>query len=70
MFLAWLPGLPSCSPKSNSSFWATKFARNRAKDARIFQQLINEGIQVVRFWEHELRVDLNTCISQVLSLIK
>jgi DNA mismatch endonuclease (patch repair protein) len=28
-------------PKSNSSFWAAKFARNRAKDARITQQLAN-----------------------------
>jgi DNA mismatch endonuclease Vsr len=54
-----------CVPKSNTAFWSTKFARNRAKDARITEQLSSGGIKVVRFWEHELRDDLKGCVSRL-----
>jgi DNA mismatch endonuclease (patch repair protein) len=52
-------------PKSNSSFWAQKIQRNRQRDRRIQHVLAAKGIQVLRFWEHQLAEELDACVSRV-----
>lgn len=42
-------------PKSNVKFWADKIARNRARDARVRQQLLAQGWNVLTIWECQLR---------------
>jgi len=39
--------------RTNSSFWAEKVARNRARDADTNERLASQGWTVLRFWEHE-----------------
>ena len=40
-------------PRTNSSYWAEKFARNQARDRDTDRQLLEAGWNVVRVWEHE-----------------
>jgi DNA mismatch endonuclease, patch repair protein len=40
-------------PRTNSVYWREKIARNRARDARVNDELASDGWGVLRFWEHE-----------------
>jgi DNA mismatch endonuclease (patch repair protein) len=40
-------------PASNSAWWQTKLAANRARDADTTEHLEDLGWAVVRVWEHE-----------------
>lgn len=44
-------------PKSNTEFWEAKFARNKARDKRVTEQLEAEGWHVIVIWECELKKD-------------
>lgn len=46
--------LHATQPKSNSDFWQTKLARNRARDRFVTRTLRTHGWKVLRIWEHEL----------------
>ena len=46
--------LHATQPKSNSAFWDTKLARNRARDRFVTCALRAQGWKVLRIWEHEL----------------
>ena len=52
-------GCPRCyrRPKSNRKFWDAKITRNRTRDRRVKSVLRNEGWQVLRFWEHDLKTN-------------
>jgi DNA mismatch endonuclease, patch repair protein len=52
-------------PKTNSEFWAVKIDRNRRRHRKIATLLAKLGIRTVRFWEHQLRVDLPKCVSRI-----
>ncbi len=42
-------------PKSNADYWGPKIARNASRDAASRRQLRELGLEVWRFWEHDLR---------------
>ena len=49
---------PWCSlptPKTNVGFWEEKFARNRARDQRNYDDLVSEGWKVLVTWECRLK---------------
>lgn len=50
-------GCPSCGhvPKTNGPFWAAKIRRNQERDGKNNRELISEGIEVIRIWEHSLK---------------
>ena len=54
-------------PKTNPGFWKTKLKRNRMRDRRHTRMLKEQGIVVIRFWEHELRESLTSCVEKVLA---
>lgn len=60
-------GCPKCGhvPKTNADFWAAKIQRNRDRDRATSEQLAQDGYQVLRFWEHELREDLAACVERI-----
>ncbi|WP_419857332.1 very short patch repair endonuclease [Candidatus Palauibacter irciniicola] len=62
-------GCPDCGhvPKTRSEFWRAKIDRNRERDQRNDAMLGKTGIQVIRFWEHELASDLGACVARVAS---
>ena len=39
-------------PRANSTYWATKLARNVERDKRVSRALEDNGWRVVRIWEH------------------
>ena len=41
-------------PRRNREFWEEKFAQNRARDARVAEQLRERGYTVVTIWECEV----------------
>jgi DNA mismatch endonuclease (patch repair protein) len=54
-------------PKTNQAFWAAKINRNRQRHRKVGRLLASEGVQAVRFWEHQLRDDLDKCVLRILS---
>ena len=42
------------TPKSNTAFWMEKFEKNVARDARVAEQLEEQGWRVLVAWECEL----------------
>lgn len=40
-------------PRHNAEYWRTKIARNRQRDQRNSEGLINAGWTILRLWEHE-----------------
>ena len=52
-------------PAKHSDFWRAKIERNRLRDANKTVQLEAQQIQVLRFWEHDLRDELVGCVETV-----
>jgi DNA mismatch endonuclease (patch repair protein) len=55
--------------KSNRGFWVPKIERNMQRDREVNRQLNTMGYTVFRFWEKEIKNELNTCINDVLVYI-
>jgi DNA mismatch endonuclease (patch repair protein) len=52
---------------SNKAYWIPKIERNMQRDAEVNLKLLNSGWSVMRFWEHEIEQNLNSCINKILS---
>jgi len=52
-------------PNNNRSFWQVKLSNNRKRDGKINRQLREQGITVFRFWEHQLKIDLQACVRRI-----
>lgn len=52
-------GCPRCGhvPKANHPYWKAKIERNVQRDRANNARLNELGISVLRFWEHELRLE-------------
>jgi DNA mismatch endonuclease (patch repair protein) len=55
--------------KSNRAFWIPKIERNMQRDRQVNRQLEEMGYTVFRFWEKEVKNELNKCINDVLVYI-
>ena len=55
--------------KSNRGFWIPKIERNIQRDSEVNQQLEEMGFTVFRFWDKEIRTQLDKCINDVLVYI-
>lgn len=60
---------PVCDkmPASNTEYWKRKFQRNIERDKKATKELFEQGWSVLRFWEHEIRSDLDNCLSKLRS---
>ncbi|MFO0599821.1 MAG: very short patch repair endonuclease [Myxococcaceae bacterium] len=52
-------------PKGNADFWSKKLTENTSRDSRQTKTLMDDGWKVIRFWEHEVRTDLDAVVSRV-----
>jgi DNA mismatch endonuclease (patch repair protein) len=52
-------------PKTNTEFWVKKIERNIERDKEVTNHLIKEGWTVLRFWEADIRNDLNKCADEI-----
>lgn len=65
-------GCPVCNrtPKSGNTYWENKIARNKARDIKYNEILVNDGWTLIRLWEHEVVGDSDCCVSKILEVIK
>lgn len=52
--------------KTNRDFWIPKIERNMQRDREVNAELNELGFTVFRFWEHEIKHNLKTCINDVM----
>ena len=51
--------------KTNSEFWEKKISQNIERDAKVNSRLAQSGWQVLRFWDHEIKQNLDNCVEQI-----
>jgi len=56
--------------KSNADYWIKKIERNMQRDNENNAALQGLGYTVLRFWEHQVKKDLQSCLSLVRSFIE
>jgi DNA mismatch endonuclease (patch repair protein) len=52
--------------KTNRAFWIPKIERNMQRDFFNNKVLREAGYTVMRFWDHEVKNNLERCVNQVL----
>lgn len=52
--------------KSNRGFWIPKIERNIQRDEEVNEALKEKGYKVFRFWQHEIKKQLHSCLSEVI----
>ncbi|GGK23275.1 very short patch repair endonuclease [Yeosuana aromativorans] len=52
--------------QSNRTFWIPKIERNIQRDEEVNQQLTDLGYSVFRFWEGDIKTELDKCINDIL----
>ena len=57
------------SIKSHKKFWNQKIKRNKERDLEYTIRLRDEGWTVLRFWESEIKEDVNACVEQIIETI-
>lgn len=64
-------GCPKCGhiPKTRTEYWKEKIRRNKERDAMVNKTLKKQNIKVVRFWEHEIKGSLNSCVRKIKILL-
>ena len=56
--------------KTNREFWVAKFERNIQRDKEVNAELERLGYTVFRFWESEVKKELEFCIEKVIQHLK
>jgi DNA (cytosine-5)-methyltransferase 1 len=55
--------------KNNSEFWIAKIQNNILRDEAVTYNLEKDEWKVFRFWEHEIKQDVQVCIDKVYAYI-
>ncbi len=52
--------------KTNREFWIAKIERNMQRDGEVNAELQRLGYTIFRFWETEIKKELDTCLQKVI----
>lgn len=55
--------------KSNQEYWIPKIERNMRRDQEVTSALVEQGWIVLRFWEHDIRKNMDDCLNDVLEAV-
>lgn len=55
--------------QSNRTYWLPKIRRNRERDAEVNDVLTEQGWIVLRFWESDIKKQLEQCVAQILEYV-
>jgi DNA mismatch endonuclease (patch repair protein) len=55
--------------KSNRNFWIPKIERNIQRDEENNKKLEEMGLRVFRFWENEIKKDIDNCVGRLMSFL-
>jgi DNA mismatch endonuclease (patch repair protein) len=67
---AFWHGHPDYYWGQSGRFWDQKIERNRERDIRVGQQLVDAGWDVVRVWDFEVEQDLASGVDRVQSALR
>ena len=56
--------------KSNRDYWIPKIERNMERDKEVTEALEREGWLVLRFWEWQIRKQLDECVAEILGAVE
>ncbi|MBQ4913485.1 very short patch repair endonuclease [Maribacter sp. MMG018] len=56
--------------KTNREFWVAKIERNIQRDQEVNAKLKEMGYTIFRFWESEIKKDLERCLTKVTDHLK
>lgn len=51
--------------KSNRDYWIKKIEGNIQRDKKVNKELKKDGWTVLRYWQHEIKNDLVSCVSEI-----
>jgi len=54
--------------KANKEYWIPKIERTIRRDTLNTQKLTEMGYFVLRFWEHEIKKNLQECLSKIINV--
>ena len=54
---------------TNKEFWQKKLARNVERDKEVNDQLTQKGWLVLRFWETDIKKDLNSILDEIMKYL-
>jgi DNA mismatch endonuclease, patch repair protein len=60
---------PGGQVATNREFWQRKIGRNVERDREVNDALLAAGWLVLRFWESDIRRDVNGCVDAVLAYL-
>lgn len=52
--------------KTNREFWIAKIERNMQRDREVNEELLRLGYKIFRFWESEIKKELDHCLQKVV----
>ncbi|MFR2451700.1 MAG: very short patch repair endonuclease, partial [Clostridia bacterium] len=55
--------------QTNRSYWLKKFKRNRERDMEVNEALTEDGWIVLRYWESDIKKDLDKCVEDILEYV-
>lgn len=57
-------------PKTNTEYWIKKLERNIARDIAVKEKLQADGWTVLRFWEKDIKKNIDECITQIQNVLQ
>lgn len=65
-------GCPQCyrRPASNQEYWDAKINRNKERDKNVNVRLREAGWTIERYWECEVKKDLDSCVNHIETCLK
>ena len=60
---------PGAQIKTNTKFWVKKLGRNIERDKEVNDRLLSEGWLVLRFWESDIKKNIDECINKIMEYI-
>lgn len=57
-------------PQTNIEYWSQKIERNRRRDEEVNRVLRNDGWDVIRLWEYDVKNRFEECINTILKALK
>lgn len=56
-------------PKSNLDYWLQKIEKNRLRDQKVNQDLTENGWNIIRIWEQDLKKDFQKSFNRILKAL-
>jgi len=55
--------------QANKKFWDNKIKHNKERDLEISIALRDQGWTVLRFWESDIKSDINKCLKEIINIV-